>query len=189
MRREGRLYVLSAPSGTGKTTLCERLLERTPGLLRSVSVTTRSPRPGEREGKDYFFVSRQQFEHLRRTRGLLEWILYARCFYGTPVAPLREALRKGKKMLLLLDVRGARTLKARFRETITIFLIPPSLVDLKKRLSGRKTEKRGERQRRLRIAEGEMRQAGSYDYVVMNDRLNRALRALKWIVTRDRWGT
>lgn len=186
MHRLGRLYVLSAPSGGGKTTLCNRLLETTPTLVRSVSVTTRSPRRGERDGKDYFFVTREEFQRLKKKRGLLEWTEYARSFYGTPLGPLRESLAEGKDVILLLDIRGAEAVKKRFKDATTIFLLPPSRADLKRRLVGRKTEKKPELLKRLQLAEGEMRVAARYDYVVVNDDLNRALHTLKRIVKRDR---
>jgi len=182
----GKIFVLSAPSGGGKTTLCNKLLETTPRLTRSVSVTTRPPRRGEVEGKDYFFVSRGTFERLRRQKGLLEWTEYAHSFYGTPLGPIQQFLKEGKDVILLLDVRGAREVKKRFRDAVTIFLLPPTFGDLKKRLAGRRTEKKSELVKRLRIAEEEVTQADWYDYVVVNDDLNRALRTLKQIVRRDR---
>ena len=181
-----RIYVVSSPSGGGKTTLCNRLLAAKRGLIRSVSVTTRRPRRGEVDGEDYFFVSQREFRRLKREGGLLEWTEYARSFYGTPLKPLKELLVRGKDVILLLDVRGAREVKKRFKDAITIFLLPPTLSDLRKRLAGRRTEGKSELTKRLRIAEKEMTQVGSYDYVVINDDLNRALRALQGIVRKDR---
>lgn len=180
------MYVLSAPSGGGKTTLCNSLLKGTPALVRSVSVTTRRPRRGEKEGEDYFFVSPAAFERLKKKGGLLEWTTYARAFYGTPLAPLKAALQKGKDVILLLDGRGAREVKKRFKSAKTIFLLPPTLADLEKRLVGRRTEKRSVVGRRLRLAKQEIAHADEYDYVVVNDDLNRALRTLKAIVQRNR---
>lgn len=182
----GKIFVLSAPSGGGKTTLCNKLLKVSPNLVRSISVTTRLPRRGEVEEKDYFFVSREEFKRLRRKRGLLEWTRYAHSFYGTPLKSLRKFLAKGKNVVLLLDRQGAREVKRHFKEATTIFLLPPSVGDLKKRLAKRKTEQKSELTRRLRIAEKEMAHVGWYDYVVVNDDLNRALRALQQIIKRDR---
>ena len=185
MRRKGRIYVFSGPSGGGKTTLCNKLIQTTRSLVRSVSVTTRRPRRGEREGRDYFFVSRKAFQRLRRNSGLLEWTEYAHAFYGTPLAPLKEAFRKGKDIVLLLDGRGAHALKRHFKRAKTIFLLPPTLEDLKRRLAGRRTEKKSELLKRFRIAEKEIAQANRYDEIVVNDDFNRALRTLKRIVRRD----
>ena len=182
----GKIFVLSAPSGGGKTTLCNKLLEAIPRLIRSVSVTTRPPRRGEVEGKDYFFVSRDAFKRLRRQKGLLEWTEYAHSFYGTPLGPIKQFLKEGKNVIFLLDVRGAKAVKKRFKNAVTIFLFPPTFGDLKKRLAGRRTEKKSELAKRLRIAQKEVTQANWYDYVVVNDDLNRALRTLKQIVRRDR---
>ena len=182
----GKIFVLSSPSGGGKTTLCKKLLAKSRRLVRSVSVTTRCPRRGEVNGKDYFFVSEDAFKRLRKRRGLLEWTEYAHSFYGTPLKPLKRSLASGKDVILLLDGRGAREVKKRFKEAVTIFLLPPTLKDLEKRLAGRRTERKSQVTKRLRIAEEEITQAGWYDYVVVNDDLNRALRALKGIVRRGR---
>ena len=184
----GKIFVLSGPSGGGKTTLCNRLLKISPKLVRSVSVTTRRPRQGEIEGKDYFFVSRNDFGKLRRHKGLLEWTEYNHSFYGTPLQPLREFLKKGKSVILLLDGPGARKVKRRFKEATTIFLLPPSFGDLKKRLAGRRTEKKSDLAKRLRIAEKEMSHIGWYDYIIVNDELHRAVRALRQVVRENHWG-
>ena len=177
--------MLSAPSGTGKTTLCSKLLKAVPGLVRSVSVTTRRPRRGERKGKDYLFIPAEVFRRLRRAGGLLEWTNYSRFFYGTPLDSLKRFLAEGKKVVLLLDVRGARAVKQRFRtRTTTIFLLPPTLGDLKKRLARRSTEENAEIQRRLRLAKHEITQARWYDHVVVNDDIRQALRALQQIIRR-----
>ena len=177
--------MLSGPSGGGKTTLCNKLLKISPNLVRSVSVTTRTPRQDETEGKDYFFVSRNGFEQLRRQKGLLEWTEYNHFFYGTPLRPLREFLKKGKSVILLLDGPGARQVKKRFKEATTVFLLPPSFGDLKKRLAGRRTERKSDLAKRLRIAEKEMSHMGWYDYIIVNDELRRALRALQQVVLGD----
>ncbi len=177
---------MSAPSGGGKTTLCRQLLKATPGLVRSVSMTTRRMRRGEVEGKDYLFTSPNTFRRLRREGKLLEWTRYNRSFYGTPLLPLKRALAQGKDVILLLDVRGARVVKRRFKDATTIFLLPPTLEDLKKRLIRRKTEKRSDIVRRLRLAKKEMAQTTWYDHVVVNDRLKQALRALQKIIRRKK---
>ena len=182
----GHLYILSAPSGTGKTTLCNKLLHTTPGLVRSVSVTTRLPRRGEVDGKDYHFVSPTAFQRLKRSGGLLEWTAYAHAFYGTPLDPLKCFLTEGKDVMLLLDVQGAREVKKRFKKATTIFLLPPSFEDLKKRLARRRTEKERDIEKRLHLAKQEITQVDWYDHVVVNDALYRAVRALKKIVRKGR---
>ena len=182
----GRLYILSAPSGAGKTTLCNKLLRTTPGLVRSVSVTTRPPRRGEVDGKDYRFVSPAAFQRLKRNGGLLEWTEYAHAFYGTPLDPLERFLAEGKDVMLLLDVRGAQEVKKRFKKATTIFLLPPSFEDLKKRLARRRTEKGRDIEKRLHLAKQEMTQMDWYDHVVVNDDIRRAVQVLKKIVGKRR---
>ena len=182
----GHLYILSAPSGTGKTTLCNQLLHTTRGLVRSVSVTTRPPRRGEVDGKDYCFVSPAAFQLLKRSGGLLEWTKYAHAFYGTPLGPLKRFLAEGKDVMLLLDVQGAREVKKRFKKATTIFLRPPSFEDLKKRLARRRTERGRDIEKRLRLAKQEMAQVDWYDHVVVNDDIRRAVQALKKILGKRR---
>ncbi|MFH1857737.1 MAG: guanylate kinase [Candidatus Omnitrophota bacterium] len=180
------MVVLSAPSGGGKTTLCRRLIRAVPAFVRSVSVTTRRPRPGERDGKDYFFISRGEFLRLRKNKKLLEWTRYDHAYYGTPLDPLKQTLRKGKTVLLLLDGRGAREVKRHFKSAKTIFLLPPTMKDLRKRLVARKTERRSALMRRLHLAKMEIAQARRYDFTVVNDDLHQAFCALCQILCGNR---
>lgn len=185
-RREGRLFVLSSPSGGGKTSIGEVLSRKVPRLVRSISVTTRRPRRGEKEGRDYFFVSESAFQAMSRRGDLLEWTRYGGHAYGTPRRKVEEVLARGKDLLLLLDVRGALTLKKRMKRAVTIFVMPPSLRELANRLGRRKTEGRRDIARRLQIAKRELTYTPRYDHVVVNDRLSKAIETIRQIVRQTR---
>lgn len=188
MRRmaEGRAFVISSPSGGGKTTVVERLRRRLPSVVRSVSVTTRSPRPRERQGRDYRFVSVRQFQRMRRAGQLLEWASVHGASYGTLRRPVMQALTQGRDVLLSIDVQGARQVRrALGRRAVLIFLLPPSLETLRQRLLRRRTESRAALRQRLAAAKHEMACADWYDYAVTNDRLERAVREIEALV-RDR---
>ena len=154
--------------------------------MRSISVTTRRPRRGEKNGRDYFFVSENAFRRMKRGGELLESTRYGGHAYGTPHCQLDEALASGKNLLLLLDVRGALALKKRMRQAVTIFVKPPSFRDLATRLSRRKTEGRREVGRRLQIAKKELTYASRYDHVVVNDKLPKAVEAIRQIIKNTR---
>ena len=182
----GVVLVVSGPSGGGKTTVVERLRRRLPRLVRSVSVTTRPPRTGERQGRDYRFVSPRTFERLRRSGQLLEWATVHQAWYGTPKRPVLRALAEGRPMVLSIDVQGAkkvrRTLGAR---AVTVFLLPPSMRRLRERLLQRRTDSPAAIRRRLMVARRELACAASYDYRVMNDRLGQTIRTIETIVKRE----
>lgn len=184
--RRGILFVLSAPSGAGKTTLSRQLLARTPDLHPSVSYTTRSPRKGEVNGKDYFFVSEERFAHLCGAGMFAEWARVHEYSYGTPRAPLDEALAYGRDLLLDIDVQGARQLKAMYNEAVSIFVLPPCWSELENRLRGRSTESEDAVARRLRRAREEADELFSYDYWLINDRVERAVSALRGIIVAER---
>lgn len=186
-RQQGRVFVISSPSGGGKTTVVEQLLCRTPRLVRSVSVTTRPPRAGERGGYHYRFVSAAQFQRLRRAGRLLEWASVHGACYGTPRAPLMHALRAGRDVVLNIDVQGARQVRrALGNRAVLVFLKPPSLRQLRQRLLRRRTDSPSEVRRRLAAARREMRCASWYDHVVVNDRLAQAIRRVRAIVAAGR---
>ena len=185
--RRGKLFVVSSPSGGGKTTVVRELLKRVPGLVRSVSATTRPPRPSERNGSHYRFVSRAQFERLRARGALLEWAKVHQAHYGTPAAPVEQMLARGRDVILSIDVQGARQLRHRFRRrAVLVFLLPPSLDDLRKRLVRRRTETPEAIRRRVAVARRELAAAREYDYAVVNKRLSRAIEQVKAIVTAER---
>jgi len=185
-KRRGRLFVLSAPSGAGKTTLARRLVQRDRRLVRSVSVTTRPPRQGEREGRDYRFVTRRQFQQYRRAGALLEWARVHGQWYGTLRAPITRAVAAGCDVLLTIDVQGAAQVKRRYPGAVLVFVRPPDVATLRQRLLHRQTDSREAITRRLRAAQRELRCAAWYDAVVVNDRLRDAVARVRAIVGRVR---
>ncbi|MGE9985662.1 guanylate kinase [Desulfovibrio sp. SGI.169] len=178
-RREGIALVLSAPSGAGKTTLIKRLLAEFPHFGYSVSCTTRQPRQGEEHGKDYFFLSREEFERLRAERAFAEWAEVHGNFYGTPLAPVKEMLRQGQDALFDIDVQGAAQLKLTLEGALFVFILPPSMRELERRLRGRGLDDESTIQRRLTNARQEMLEARWYDALVVNDNLEAAYDALR----------
>jgi len=183
---QGKLIILSGPSGAGKTTIHDRLLKSTAlkrRLVRSISTTTRAPRRGERNGREYFFVSRRMFEYKIRAGHFLEWARVFTHYYGTPVKPVREQLKTGKSVLLCIDVQGARQVLARAPESISIFVQAPSLAELKSRLCRRGTEDPEALAMRLETAQREMAQSMKYDYIVVNDDLSTAVCQVQTILT------
>jgi len=186
MAKSGLLIIISAPSGTGKSTLCRRLIPDLAGACYSVSVTTRKPRRGEAMGKDYFFVSREDFKEKVKRGELAEWALVHGHYYGTPRDFLERNLERGKDVILDIDVRGAAKLKKMYPEAVSIFLVPPSFSELEKRLRGRRKNSEKSVKKRLKNALGEIRRIKNYDYLVINDRLVDALRELKCIVVAEK---
>jgi len=171
-RASGRLFVISSPSGGGKTTVVNHLQRKLPRLVRSVSVTTRVPRRGEQPGRDYHFVSPRAFEQLKRSGRLLEWAQVHGASYGTPKRPILHALAHGRDMLLSIDVQGARQVRrALGKRAVLVFLVPPSLEELRRRLTRRRTETAEAIRRRLTVARRELVCARWYDYRIVNDRL------------------
>ncbi len=183
--RPARVIVLSGPSGAGKTTLHDILLasKRFKGrIIRSISATTRLPRGKERHGQEYLFLSKKMFEHKIRAGHFLEWAKVFDNFYGTPLKEVRENLAAGKSVLLCIDVQGARAVKKKIPEAVLIFVSPPSLKELEKRLLKRGTDTKEAVALRLKIAREELAQAKKYDHLIVNDRLDRAARELENVV-------
>lgn len=186
-RGPGWAFVISSPSGGGKTTLVHHLRRRRPGLVRSVSVTTRTPRRGERDGREYHFISAGAFERMRRRSQLLEWARVHGACYGTPKGPVLQALRRGRDVVLSIDVQGAKQVRRLLgRRAALIFLLPASLEALERRLVGRRTDNTVAIRRRLRAARRELTCAKWYDYAIVNDRLEEAVNQLDAIVTAQR---
>lgn len=181
-KRQAKLFVLSGASGTGKTTLC-RDLERELGLFFSVSATTRPPRVGEVDGRDYHFISREEFDKMAEGGQFLEWAGVHGQFYGTPRAPVEASLREGRDVLLDLDTQGALNLKKLEPGAVLIFLMPPSIEELRKRLESRGTDSADTIARRIARAEHEIEQSVRYDHVVVNRDLAEAKRELKEIIS------
>lgn len=183
------IYIVSAPSGAGKTTLLNRLLSADPGLRFSISYTTRPPRTQESPGKEYFFVSTEEFLHLRDQGGLLEWVEQFGYYYGTSRDYVRQSLAAGYGVVFDLDVRGARALKKSFPHATFIFILPPSLETLEQRLQERGELAPGELDRRLEQGRGEVGEAHWYDYLVVNEHLEDALTDLQAVVRAERCRT
>lgn len=186
LSKRPRVFVLSSPSGGGKTTLGRKILSQVPALVRSISMTTRSPRPGEKNGRDYFFVKPGMFGRILKRNGFLESAVLYGFSYGTPKAFVEKALRSGKDALLLIDVQGALKVRRRCPSAVLIFIMPPSLKELKTRLVNRSTESALALEQRLRVARWEIAQSGRYDYRVENRDLNKAFVELKAIITAER---
>jgi guanylate kinase len=180
--QRGRLYVVSAPSGAGKTSLVKALMEREPRIRFSVSYTTRKPRPNEIPGRDYHFVSMERFQEMVAHDEFLEHAQVFDNFYATGVRAVEEALANGEQLLLEIDWQGARQVRARLPEARSIFILPPSRSALEQRLKARSTDSEAVIQRRLRDAAQDLGHWDEFDYVVINDRFEQALEDLRAIV-------
>ena len=185
-RQRGHLYVVSGPSGTGKGTVLAALIKRHPELWFSVSVTTRSARPGEREGHEYHFISLKAFEQLITDDGLLEWARVYDQYYGTPRAPIEEHLDRGVDCVLDIDVQGALQVHERMPEALLVFLEPPSLEVLRERLRKRGTESTAEIARRLACAADEMKQESVYNHILVNVSVEETVARLEAIIAASR---
>jgi guanylate kinase len=182
----GLLFIVSAPSGAGKTTLVERLVDETPRLTMSRSYTSRAIREGERDGVDYNFVSRFRFEAMVASGEFLEWADVFGNLYGTRAADTEAILATGSDVVLVIDVQGARQVRRRDTEACTIFVMPPSLAVLEQRLRGRSKDDEGAIRRRLDTARREVAQFVDYDFLVINDELTAAVDRLRSIVVAER---
>lgn len=185
-KRKGVIFIISAPSGAGKTTLVKKLLKLFPDITLSVSCTTRARRPGEAAGRDYHFVTEKKFAALRSRSGFAEWARVHGFFYGTPRAPLERTIARGRDVLLDIDVQGARKIKRKYRNAVSIFVLPPSRRELEQRLARRGTDRRETIRRRLENARREIRELMRYDYVVENRELRRAVESARAIVIAER---
>ncbi|MEB3251678.1 MAG: guanylate kinase [Cyanobacteriota bacterium] len=181
----GQLILLTGPSGVGKGTLLQALRRRYPDLPVSVSTTTRAPRPGEVEGEDYYFVSRQQFQGLIEQGALLEWAEFAGNYYGTPKAPVLEKLAAGQRVILEIELQGARQVRQTFPEALQVFVLPPSLAELEHRIRQRGQDSEAAIARRLSRARVEIEAAPEFDIQIVNDHLDSALQQLEQVLFRD----
>jgi guanylate kinase len=182
MNREGVILIISAPSGAGKTTLCRALLKRFPTMKESVSYTTRTSRAGEVHGVDYFFVSREEFQRMIDADAFAEWAEVHGNLYGTALATIDEARKNGTDLVLDIDCQGARRLKEQIERCVYIFILPPSMEELRRRLDNRSSDAREAIDLRIERAAGEIREARWYDYIIINDNLETAFEELSAIV-------
>ena len=179
------LIVISAPSGCGKTTIINKLMERNPGIERSVSATTRLPRTGEKSGSDYFFLSAKEFLKEKRSGTFVEWARIYGYYYGTFKRFISQKLNSGKDLVLAIDVEGARQVRKKIK-AVFIFIMPPSFKELQKRLVGRKSDPEEEIQRRLERARYEISCAQEYDYIVTNRVVGRTVKAIEMIIKKEK---
>ena len=184
--RRGRLFVVSAPSGAGKTTIVERLVQRMPDLLMSRSYTSRPARPGETDGADYNFVSRDRFEAMIAGDQFLEWADVFGNYYGTSIVDTERALLAGTDLVLVIDVQGARQVRRHRPSAATVFVLPPSFEILESRLRGRSQDSDEQIRRRLETARQEVVTVPEYDYVVINDEIDACVERLRAIVVAER---
>lgn len=185
-RPQGAIFIVSAPSGAGKTTLSNELLEVLPDIALSVSYTTRLPRAGEVPSKDYHFVTQAVFERMREAGEFAEWAEVHGRLYGTPRRSLERRIERGQDVLLDIDVQGAFSIKRHFRSSVLIFVLPPSLEELRRRLAARGTDRADTIRQRLANAKREMQQIHRYDYAVINRSVDEAVSKLKAIVIAER---
>ncbi|MEK7798154.1 MAG: guanylate kinase, partial [Nitrospirota bacterium] len=188
-RRQGTLFVVSAPSGAGKTSLCQELVARLPDVRYSVSCTTRKPRPGEVESRHYHFVDEAMFRGMIKEGAFLEWAEVYGNLYGTPRAPIREWIAQGIDVLLDIDTQGALQIRRHEPEAVSIYILPPSLEVLRRRLEDRKGDSPDEIARRLKKAKDEVKHYHDYMYVIINDDFKFSARQLEAIVLAERTRT
>jgi len=186
IRRRGTLFVVSAPSGAGKTTLCREMRHRLPDLAYSVSVTTRPPRPGEIDGSDFRFVSEAEFRAMLARGEMAEWATVHDNLYGTPAVPLEAALRDGRDVLLDIDTQGATQLRARYPQAVLIFIVAPSMAELEQRLHERRSEPGSAIATRLERARHEVTLWRRYDYLIVNRDVKEAMEQLSSIILAER---
>ena len=188
MQNEGKLFVVSAPSGAGKSTLCRKLLKNIPKLKLSVSYTTRERRKGERNDVHYTFITEKQFKGMIKKGEFAEWAVVHDNLYGTSLKRLKELNKKGYDIILDIDIHGAEQIKKSYENALYVFILPPSMSVLKKRLQGRNTDSGETIARRLENAKTEIAAYKEYDYVIKNDKLEKAYREFESIILASRVG-
>lgn len=185
--KKGKLFIVSGPSGTGKGTICKELLAMDPNLRLSVSVTTRAPREGEVDGREYYFITRERYMELLEEGGLLEHAsVYGKTLYGTPRQPVIDWLEEGIDVVLEIDVQGAFQVRENYPDSILIFILPPSMEELEQRIRGRGSETEEALAARLGEAQHEIDQADRYDYRVVNGDLQQAIEDVQQIIQKER---
>lgn len=186
MTNKGMLLILSGPSGSGKDTVIAELFKLNLNLIQSLSMTTRTPRDGEKNGVDYLFVDTECFEKAILDGEMLEYMQYGRNYYGTPKAPIDNWLKDGKTVILKIDIKGFDNVKRLYPDSVSVFLSPPSMEVLEKRLRLRGSENEENVKIRMNIALNEMKKIPEYDYLVINDELEKAVDEIKTIITAEK---
>ena len=185
-KKQGLLIVLSGPSGSGKNTVCDMAKEVMPNIWESVSMTSRKPRKGEVDGKDYYFVSEEEFEKNIEEDKMLEHAKFAGNYYGTPRESVQKQLDAGKDVLLVIEIQGALQIKEKIPQALFVFLLPPSMKELKRRLRMRKTETEEKLMERFETAYKEINELPKYNYVIVNDKADEAARKLEAIINAEK---
>ena len=186
MFREGLLVVVSGPSGTGKGTVLNYLREREKSIKFSVSATTRQPRSGEVDGVNYFFKTNEEFENMIKNGELVEWVRYCDNYYGTPKKCIEDTIKSGYDCLLEIEVEGALNIKKIYPDCVSIFILPPSFEELRRRIESRGTEKPEVIEKRMEKALKEMKLIDKYDYVIINDEVEKAVNSICYILASEK---
>lgn len=189
MNNKGILIVFSGPAGTGKGTVCKEFLKNNPDSVFSVSATTRLPRPGEEHGREYYFISRDEFKNMIADDGFLEYAEFCDNYYGTPQKAVTEKLEQGYNVILEIEVQGAMQIKKKMPESVLVFIAPPSKEILRKRIEGRATETMDVIDKRMEAAANELKKIGEYDYVIVNDEVDIAVSKLESIIKAEKLKT
>ncbi len=188
-KKEGLVFVVSAPSGAGKTTLCRAVTDSLENLRHSISCTTRNPRPGEKDGRDYFFVTEEKFRNSVRAGDFAEWAEVHSHLYGTSRQALDEMVANGIDVILDIDTQGAKQIRKTYQKAIFLFILPPSLEILEERLRNRRSDDSDEIKKRMRQAREEIREYAMYDYIIVNRDFDKALNELRSIIVAERCRT
>lgn len=185
MKKTGMIVILSAPSGCGKDTVFKEISKIRSDVCESISATTRAPRKGEIEGVNYFFKSTADFEIMIKEDSFLEYACYNGCYYGTPAAPALAAVNKGKICFLIIERKGAQKVMKNYPDAVSVFLMPPDIKTLERRLKKRNTESEEAIKKRLKIAEEEIEYASTFNYVIVNNKLEKAVEELNGILDKE----
>ena len=185
-KKQGLLIVLSGPSGSGKNTVCDEVKKNNSNIWESISMTSRKPRPGEIDGKSYYFVSEKEFEDNIENDKMLEYAKFAGNYYGTPRKSVQQHLDKGEDVILVIEIQGALQIKKKIPQALFVFLLPPSMAELKRRLIDRHTESEEKIMERFSTAYKEINELSKYNYVIVNDKVNDAASKLEAIIKAEK---